>query len=89
MTTSTLHLAPEHFQTLGLSNCMYIILIRYNLSNLNYFIYILAYIKVKSPDTSSIIVTPPATTSTPINWTTNKWNNPQFQISPGKTKLYK
>lgn len=89
MTTSTLHLAPEHFQTLGLSNCMCIIYVQYNLCNLNYFIYILAYIKVKSPDTSSIIVTPPAVTSTPINWTTNKWNNPQFQISPGKTKLYK
>lgn len=47
--------------------------------------FLLAYIKVKSPDTSSNIVTPPATTSTPINWTANnKWANPQFQISPGK-----
>jgi len=46
--------------------------------------FILAYIKVKSPDTSSSIITPPATTSTPINWALNKWNCPQFQISPGK-----
>lgn len=46
--------------------------------------FILAYIKIKSPDTSSSI-TPPATTSTPINWISNKWNNPQFQISPGKS----
>lgn len=49
--------------------------------------YILAYIKVKSPDTSSIMLTPPATTSTPINWTSNKWNNSQFKISPGKLLL--
>lgn len=60
ITTSTLHLAPEHFQTLGLTN---------------------SYIKVKSPDTSSSILTPPATTSTPINWISNKWNNQQFHIS--------
>lgn len=47
---------------------------------------ILAYIKVKSLDTSSSTITPPATTSTPINWISlNKWNNnPQFQITPGK-----
>lgn len=47
-------------------------------------LFILAYIKVKSPDTSSSILTPPATTSTPINWISNKWNNHQFHISPGK-----
>lgn len=46
--------------------------------------FILAYIKVKTPDTSSNIVIPPVITSTPINWTLNKWNYPQFQISPGK-----
>jgi hypothetical protein len=46
--------------------------------------FLLAYIKLKSPDSSSSIVTPPATTSTPINWTSNKWKNPQFRISPGK-----
>lgn len=47
--------------------------------------FVLAYIKVKSPDTSSNIVTPPATTSTPINWTANnKWANSQLQISLGK-----
>lgn len=52
-------------------------------------LFILAYIKVKSPDTSSSILTPPATTSTPINWITNKWNNPQFHISPGKLLFQK
>ncbi|XP_025425503.1 transmembrane protein 209 [Sipha flava] len=61
MTTNALHLSPEQFQTIGLSN---------------------SYIKLKSPDSSSSIVTPPATTSTPINWTSNKWKNPQFRISP-------
>jgi len=48
------------------------------------FLFILAYIKVKSPDTSSSILTPPATTSTPINWISNKWNNQQFHVSSGK-----
>jgi len=68
MTTSTLHLTPEHFQKLGFSN---------------------SYIKVKTPDTSSNIVTPPATTSTPINWTLNKWNYPQFQITPDNFRIEK
>lgn len=47
------------------------------------FSFIIAYIKVKSPDTSSSLITPPATTSTPINWI-NKWNNQQFHVSLGK-----
>jgi len=52
-------------------------------------LFILAYIKVKSPDTSSSIITPPATTSTPINWISNKWNNQQFHVSPGKLLFLK
>lgn len=51
--------------------------------------FILAYIKVKSPNTPTSIGTPPATTSTPINSPPNKWNNPQFQISLGKLLFLK
>lgn len=39
--------------------------------------------KIKSPDVSSSTITPPATTSTPINWASNKWNDRKLQISPG------
>ncbi|VVC33291.1 Hypothetical protein CINCED_3A024978 [Cinara cedri] len=61
MTTNTLHLGPEQFQTLGFSN---------------------SYMKIKSPDVSSNTVTPPVTTSTPINWISNKQKIRKFKISP-------
>ncbi|XP_050431338.1 transmembrane protein 209 [Adelges cooleyi] len=63
MTTNTLDLAPEQFQTLGLSN---------------------SYIRIKSPHKLTSTITPPATTSTPINCTMSNWNTPRFQISPDK-----
>ncbi|XP_050526044.1 transmembrane protein 209 isoform X2 [Daktulosphaira vitifoliae] len=63
ITTDTLDLAPEQFQTLGLSN---------------------SYIRVKTSHALTNKITPPATTSTPINCTLSNWNNPQFQISPDK-----